>query len=91
VLRLTWYFAVSKTLAVVAVLGCHAHGHPGRSRDRYSHRFGAVQPDGTFTLTWTFANQVAQDLTITDASITAAAHWSTSRYPGQVGSPISDR
>jgi hypothetical protein len=59
------------TLAVVAVLGAATLTVTPAAAETATVT-GSVHcnSDGTFTLTWTFANQVAQDLTITDASIT---------------------
>ena len=61
-----------RTLAVVAVLGAATALPATPVAAETATVTGSVEcnSDGTFTVTWTFANQVAQDLTITDASIT---------------------
>ena len=61
-----------RTLVVVAVLGTASALTATPAGAETATVTGSVgcNSDGTFTLTWTFANGVAQDLTITDASIT---------------------
>jgi hypothetical protein len=61
-----------RTLAVVALLSAATTCSATPAAAETATVTGSVEcnSDGTFTVTWTFANQVAQDLTITDATIT---------------------
>jgi hypothetical protein len=61
-----------RILAVVAVLGLATTLSSSPAAADTATVTGSVEcnSDGTFTVTWTFANQVAQDLTVSDASIT---------------------
>jgi hypothetical protein len=61
-----------RTLVVVAILGAASTLSTTPAAAETATVTGSVEcnSDGTFTLTWTFANEVEQDLTITDASIT---------------------
>ena len=61
-----------RTLVVIAVLGAATTLPATPAAAESATVTGSVDcnSDGTFTLTWTFANAVGEDLTITDAAIT---------------------